>query len=215
MSLPTLPKPEAIIFDWDDTLVRSDHTIFRIFKETLEEFDVTVSEENLHKYGHLSAKDSFPIYFGPKLWPKAYEFFKNRFDAVHLDEVKPLEGAEELLKHLTELGLALFIVSNKRGPTLRKEVAHFGWDPYFGKIVGAGDAAQDKPQRDVVDLVLKGSEIVPSPHVWFVGDTFIDWSCGKNVGLTSLAIFKNPLNIQGFSDVPFVADYHQLKKMLS
>ena len=46
-----------------------------------------------------------------------------------------------LLQALSDSGVYLGVVSNKTGRFLRAELAALGWDHYFGKLVGAGDAA--------------------------------------------------------------------------
>src|SRR5208282_3945389 len=71
---------------------------------------------------------------------------------------------------------------NKPGPVLRSEVAHLGWTPLFGAIVGAGDTHIDKPHRAPVELALRPSGIPPGPDVWFVGDTAIDMECALGAG---------------------------------
>ena len=65
---------------------------------------------------------------------------------------------------------------------MRRRREHLGWDRYFGRMVGAGDAARDKPADDPVALALDGSGIRPGDDVWFVGDTDIDIDCAHNAG---------------------------------
>jgi phosphoglycolate phosphatase len=40
---------------------------------------------------------------------------------------------------------------------LRREAAALDWERYFARLVGAQDAAADKPDRAAVDLALAGS----------------------------------------------------------
>ena len=47
------------------------------------------------------------------------------------------------------------VVSNKAGRYLRAEVAHLGWAAHFGAVVGAGDAAADKPDPAPIHLALQ------------------------------------------------------------
>ncbi len=61
---------------------------------------------------------------------------------------------------------------------------HLGWQPYFAQLVGADDAARDKPHPDPVHLALEGSNIQPGEHVWFIGDTVIDLECAQNTQCT-------------------------------
>ncbi|MFN7095475.1 MAG: HAD hydrolase-like protein, partial [Burkholderiales bacterium] len=37
-----------------------------------------------------------------------------------------------------------------------------------------------------IDLALKGSSIIPSQEVWFVGDSLTDMECAYNAGCTAI-----------------------------
>ena len=135
----------AIIFDWDNTLIDSWHAILDAQNHTLIAFGLepwTLEETRQRVRG--SMRESFPALFGAR-WREAGEVFYRRFTERHMQTLQPLPGAAALLEELHGSGLYLAVVSNKKGDYLRKEAAHLGWDRYFGRIVGAFDAARDKP----------------------------------------------------------------------
>ncbi|MDP6927452.1 MAG: HAD family hydrolase, partial [Rhodospirillales bacterium] len=82
----------------------------------------------------------------------------------------------------------------------RAEVAYLGWDNFFTAIVGAGDAAQDKPEPDPIYLCLNGSGINSNesgwPHIWFVGDAPSDLECANKAGVTSVLLCKKPYPVE-------------------
>jgi phosphoglycolate phosphatase len=80
------------------------------------------------------------------------------------------------------------VVSNKTGELLRREVARLGWSALFGSVVGAGDAAADKPASEPVHLALAPSGVTPGEAVWFVGDTAVDMECARNSGCTAVLL---------------------------
>src|SRR5262249_43035417 len=124
--------------------------------------------------------------FGDR-WKEAEKIFYASFEAIHLAHLRPLNGAEDLLKHLSQdLGLYVAVVSNKRGPFLRKEAEHLGWTRYFNKLAGAGDATKDKPAIEHVHLAL--GDRAPGPETWFAGDADIDLICGRNAGCTPVLV---------------------------
>ncbi|MFT5702653.1 MAG: phosphoglycolate phosphatase [Rickettsiales bacterium] len=140
------------------------------------------SEEAVKKGIHKSADDLFPELFGD-VWQEAREFFKKSYRSQHLQKVKFLPEAVDLIDFLYNKNILLFVVSNKTGEALRIEASHLKIDNKFFSIVGAGDAAFDKPHKAPVDLVLKGSNIDPQKDlVWFVGDTMTDIWCAINSG---------------------------------
>jgi phosphoglycolate phosphatase len=175
-------RPQAIIFDWDNTLIDSWYAILDAQNHTLTTFGLepwTLEETRERVRG--SMRDSFPALFGAR-WREAGEVFYRRFTERHMQTLQPLPGAAALLEELHGNGLYLAIVSNKKGDYLRKEAAHLGWDRFFGRIVGAFDAPRDKPAVDPVHLALAGSGIQPGNAVWFAGDADIDLECALNAG---------------------------------
>jgi phosphoglycolate phosphatase len=109
-----------------------------------------------------------------------------------MELLEALPGAEALLAALAERGIYQGVVSNKRGPFLRKEADHLDWNRFFGRVVGAGDAARDKPAPEPVLMALEGGPVPPGSDVWFVGDTDIDMICARDSGCVPLLIRAEP-----------------------
>jgi len=185
----TLPRPKAILFDWDNTLVDSWAVIHHAMTATFEAMGQRpwTLEETRQKV-RKSARDSFPELFGARAEEAAAVFYRT-YEADHLDQLRALPGAAEMLRDLTGTARVLLgVVSNKRGHLLRLEAATLGWDAYFGPLVGATDAVKDKPAPEVVDFALEGTGLAAGPEVWFVGDTDIDLLCAHNSGCTAVLI---------------------------
>ncbi len=178
----SLTRPRAVLLDWDNTLVDSFPVIHAAFNDTLRAMGRVewTFEETCLRVAH-SMRDTFPELFGDR-WREASEVFYARYAARHLDLVQPLPGAARLLDALGASGAYLGVVSNKNGEYLRREVAHLGWAAHFGRVVGAQDAAEDKPSPAPVLLALAGSGIEPGVEVWFVGDNPIDVACARAAG---------------------------------
>jgi phosphoglycolate phosphatase len=80
------------------------------------------------------------------------------------------------------------VVSNKTGKFLRAEVAHLGWEAYFGAVVGAGDAAADKPDPAPIHLALDRLGAVAGRSVWYLGDTALDMQAARAAGVTAVLV---------------------------
>ncbi len=197
-----LTPPKAILFDWDNTLVDSWAIILDSLNHTLSAFGKpTWTMAQTQGRVRKSLRDSFPTLFGDE-WKQAADVFYARFDEIHLARLTPLDGAEEMLADLAGRGVYLGVVSNKRGEYLRKESNHLGWDRHFSSLVGATDAANDKPARDPVDLALSESSHKEGPEVWFVGDADIDMECAVNAGLTPVLLRAQAPKEAEFKDYP-------------
>lgn len=188
-SMNNISLPRALIFDWDNTLVDSWEAIGAAMNALRGEFDMpqwTLDEVKANCT--RAARDSFPEWFG-KDWKKAYDIYYDHFDRVRRSaKIATLLGAEELLRHLKTTGIPAFVVSNKHGEYLRMEAKQLGWSELFVAIVGAQDAARDKPSREPVDLALDKTGIKAHEHVWFVGDSEVDMICARNSGCTPVLI---------------------------
>ncbi|MBT3765439.1 MAG: HAD family hydrolase [Rhodospirillaceae bacterium] len=199
-----LPKerPTAIIFDWDNTLIDSWTTIHQALSATFTAYDLTPwALDETRVRVQKSMRDSFPALFGDR-WEEAGEYFYEQYDAIHIKTLTPLADVETTLGGLVEQGIYLAVVSNKKGHYLRKEATHLGWNKFFGQIVGALDADQDKPAVEPVTMALNGSGIETGTHVWFAGDSNIDMECAKNASCVPVLVREKEPEPFEFKDHP-------------
>jgi len=182
VSSPRVTRPQAILFDWDNTLVDSWATIHEALNFLMAAIDKPLwTIDETRERVRLSLREAFPRIFGEH-WEEARDIYLDRFRAIHLERLTALPEREELLAKLSGEGIFLAVVSNKTGSILRREADHIGWSALFGSIVGAGDAPLDKPDAAPVRLALEPSGIEPGETVWLVGDTGIDMECAHNAG---------------------------------
>lgn len=188
MSEAPLSTPKAILFDWDNTLVDTWPCISRAINITLVAMGQkpwTPDQIKIRVAGSL--RDTFPALFGDR-WEEAREIFYKAFAEVHLEMLVTTNGAEAMLREAKAAGIYLGVVSNKTGKYLREEADHLGWTGLFGRLVGAQDAARDKPAADPIHLALEPSGIKAGPDVWFVGDAPIDVECGVGAGCRTVFV---------------------------
>lgn len=191
-AIAALPRPQAVVFDWDNTLVDTWPCIHLALTQTLEAMGQTPwsFEETKARVGR-SMREAFPQVFGDR-WLEAKEVFFRSFQAVHLDMLAVAPGAPALLADLAARGLPMAVVSNKTGGFLRTEAEALGWTRHFHALVGAGDAPRDKPAADPVHLALAGTGIAAGPEVWMVGDSWVDVGCARAAGCQPILIGPPP-----------------------
>ena len=117
-----LRKPDAIIYDWDNTLVDTWPLIKNAINATMrslnrEEWSLEKVRDSVHK----SMRESFPEIFGNE-WEKAGEIYKKAYQDINIAQISLLKNSFELLNFVKSLNITQFLVSNKIGTTLRKEV---------------------------------------------------------------------------------------------
>jgi phosphoglycolate phosphatase len=200
-----LARPRAILFDWDNTLVDSWATIYEALNAVMSAMQKPLwSLQETKERVRLSLRDSFPLHFGDR-WEEARQIYLDAFRTIHLDRLRPLPGRVELLRGLSAQGFFLGVVSNKTGALLRCEAERIGWSELFGSVVGAGDAAVDKPDAAPVKLALKPSGIMTGEAVWLVGDTGVDMECAHNSGCVPVLLGNHMTENEFFYCAPRLA----------
>lgn len=194
-----IAAPRAILYDWDNTLVDSWGIITAAVNHTLTTFGLEPwTAVDARARIRKSLRDSFPALFGDR-WTDARDCYYAYFAAHHLDHLRPMPGAEELLRDMAARGVYQAVVSNKAGHFLRAEADALGWTGWFGRLVGAQDAPFDKPHCAPVHLALEPAGLAAGPDVWFVGDTDIDMECAHAAGLVPVLVGLS----EGDGDMPF------------
>jgi phosphoglycolate phosphatase len=206
-------KPKAIVFDWDNTLVDTFPTIHAALNAAQIAMGVEPwTLEEAHIKVRQSVRDVFPVMFGDR-WEEARAIFYRTFEQVHLRELRPLPGADELLIHLRSAGVTLTVVSNKTAGFLRREADHLGWSSRFHRVIGATDAVRDKPAADPVHLSLQGAGVSAGPEVWFAGDTDIDLECAHHAGCLPVLVRRQTPQAGEFAAFPPALHVHDLTEL--
>lgn len=218
----SLTRPVAVIFDWDNTLVNTWPIIHDALNATFRDmgtplWDISETKARVRK----SMRDSFPEIFGEE-WEKAGELYQRHYRSSHLNKLEALPMAPDVLREVRGMGLYSVVVSNKKGPNLREEVSHIGWNSYFDAVVGAHDADRDKPHPDPVHLAFENSPVKPGSDVWFIGDSEIDLECAMNTGCTGVLYGESArehpdysqTHYQGFPYHAHVYDHAQTLELL-
>jgi phosphoglycolate phosphatase len=194
-------RPRALLFDWDNTLVDTWDTIHHALVVTFTAMGRepwTLAETKLKVARSL--RDAFPVLFGDR-WEEARKLYLDSFVAVHLERLKAMGGAQAMLEALAADGFYLGVVSNKTGNILRREAEHLRWTRHFKRLVGAGDAALDKPHTAPVLLALDASGIGVG-EAWYVGDTALDMECAQNAGCLGVLVGARAIEEESFAQFP-------------
>lgn len=211
--MKNISTPQAILFDWDNTLVNTWPLIHAALNMTLRRMGhAEWSARRVREDVKQSMRDSFPAMFGDR-WKEAADYYQASYRAIHLQQLMPLPQVAAMLAAIPRQQVFVGVVSNKQGSTLREEIEHLGWQCYFDVAVGAGDATRDKPHADPVLLALKDTGIEPAAHVWFVGDTGVDLQVAQTTGCTPVLFGEFVTDGKTHDGFPFAAhirDHAQL-----
>jgi phosphoglycolate phosphatase len=179
-------RPTVLLYDWDNTLVDGWAGIAAALNAVFTVFEMphwTAADTRARV--RVSLGESFPAMFGDR-WTEARDIFYVALASQHLNHVRPMQGAAEALT--AGRAWPQGVVSNKSGKFLRAEVAHLGWEAHFGAVIGAGDAAADKPDPAPIHLALGRLGATADRSVWYLGDTALDMQTARAAGVTAVLI---------------------------
>jgi len=191
MTLAQLPKPVAVLYDWDGFKVDSLRRVHDVHLDVLREFgmpeiDFATTIEMTAHGPHASR-----IILG--LEDDEADRFMNRFKEIYFKfspDFQLMPGAVEFFaSHPPSLPIG--VVSNKDGAMLRAEIAHLGWANRISAVVGVGEAPRNKPAPDAPLFALQHMGVAPSKNVWFGGDTAGDIACAQAAGLTAILVTEH------------------------
>lgn len=182
-----MKPPAAILWDWDNTLVDGWAAIESGLAATFRAFGMPVWDRvQVLANVRGSLRDTFPGMFGAE-WERARDIFYAEVKACHLGVVASMPGAAAALTAAGRVA-PQGVVSNKQGPLLRAEAVHLGWAGHFGALVGAGDAAADKPDPAPMAMALDAMGVTSSPAIWYVGDTALDMQAARRAGFVAVLL---------------------------
>lgn len=172
-------KPRLIILDWDGTVVDSFHDTMQAMNAALVATGHDPWDEATAKR-YIGQPDDvlFPKIFGDRA-DEALAIYQRELSRLRAEDHAPtlLPGAEDVVKFLGSRqqrgDFHLAIVSNKPGELLRKEVDRLGMKDCFNAIIGAGDAAKNKPDIAAFDKLMETypadkKNHVPMKYWWLV-----------------------------------------------
>lgn len=170
-----LKKPDAILFDWDGTLIDSLPALHSYYNHVLGLYGLPLlTMDDAKKNIRKSAREVFPDIFGNQA-DEALDHYFAYVRKTHLSHLREIVGATDFIHTLYDFKIPMGVVSNKRDEFLQREVALMPWGDKISLSMGAGIAVHDKPAPDPLLLAAQklGLDAV-AHHIWYVGDTETD-----------------------------------------
>jgi putative hydrolase of the HAD superfamily len=188
-------RPQAVLFDLDDTLITDGGLSEKIWREVCREFATqagTAGEDELysainrtsgtywsdpetHRRGRLdlnaARREVVGLAFrslGLPVSPLSdciAEAFSDKKDRA----ISLVAGAVDILKAMKEGGLPLALLTNGASDTQRSKIERFKLAPFFDCILIEGEFGTGKPDERVFRAALEKLN-TPASAAWMVGD---------------------------------------------
>jgi len=177
----------GIVLDLDGTLVDSNYLHVEAFARALLEVNQSVPRAVLHKQIGKGADQFLPDLVGGRQ-------LAEQVDARHKELYRPmsgfaypLPGARELLAHLCDMGLQVWLGSSAQPDEAEQHLDALGAGGRLTGTVMASEANASKPAPDIFEAVLARSGL-PADQTIVLGDTIWDVESAAGAGLRTIGL---------------------------
>jgi pyrophosphatase PpaX len=180
-------KFSAAIFDLDGTLSDSVPCILHCSRLVHEAMGLDWDEAEQRSYIGLPLKDAVPLFCPPERMDEYLSRVKEMNTIWLPDLLQAFTGIPELLAELRAAGTAVGIATSRQYYGTEISCKSIGIWPYLQTIVAADQVKEHKPAAEPALKALAALGVAPAEAV-FIGDTPVDVGCGKNAGLSTIAV---------------------------
>jgi phosphoglycolate phosphatase len=180
-----MPRPRAIVFDLDGTLVDSLPDIIGAFRDAFVEHGLAApSEAEVRDHVGLPLETMYAAFAPAEHVAALSASYRRIYPLRFTRHSRPYPGVPEALATLRERGFRLAVATTKRSEMAARLVAALGMTDALDVVQGT-DGFPHKPAPDVVHRALAALD---ADGVWMVGDTVHDIEAGRAAGLATYAV---------------------------
>lgn len=193
------------IFDLDGTLMNTIPAISYFGNEALKKFGFPEITPDRYKLLVGNGRDLLIHRMLQEFDADTNENYENvgkaydtAYEADPLYKTAPYDGILDLLDSLKENDLTLAVLSNKPD-NVTQDVVRLFFGDRFDVIAGQKAGVPVKPDPAGVYLILEELGI-KAEESFFIGDTYVDISTGKNAGIESIGVlwgFRDRTELKG------------------
>ncbi len=188
-----LPRPAAVLFDLDGTLVDSVADLTVSANATLAEYGLpALGEKEVASYigdgaRRLLERCLHSVGADADV-SEALRSFRQHYLGQCTTLTRPYPGVEGGLSRMEDAARA--IVTNKPQPMADRIADALELRPHLGAVVGARPRVPVKPEARLLEIALHelGMEDFSPSRIWMVGDSRNDVLAGRRLGLTTIAV---------------------------
>ncbi len=185
------PPIEAVVFDWDGTLVDSKRALVASFQETTAEVlgePFPTAHEDIERMVQIRGQEAFAEIAGGDR--ELYERIEEVFHRVYVAQqttIQPFPGALETLARLRGAGHRLGVATSKARKRLDLEAERTGIGALLDVSVSGDEVAVAKPDPEQVVAAIAALGVDPA-RTLYVGDGPNDVLAGRGAGAITVAV---------------------------
>jgi HAD superfamily hydrolase (TIGR01509 family) len=182
---------DAVIFDWDGTLMDSKSAILASYHEVTKELlgePFPVEDSDVDHIIQLRAQEAFPIIAkgDPELTEKIAAGFHEAY-AEHQQRTQPFDGTLETLRELKSRGIKIGIATSKARKRMNLDGERTGINDLVDFAITGDDVNAAKPAPEPVAKAIEGLGVEPG-RALYVGDGPNDVLSGQGAGAITVGV---------------------------
>jgi len=184
-----LKQYDAVIFDWDGTIMDSTHSIVSAIQKACTDMGQPVPSRDQARWVIGLSLDSALYHIAPNLPADQLSDFVGRYKHHFFQEDQTLtlfDGIRPLLGELREQRVKLAVATGKGRAGLDRVLQASALDAYFS-MTRCADESRGKPNPDMLFDIMNSLALDPE-RVLMVGDTTHDIHMAHNAGVDSVAV---------------------------
>ncbi len=183
-------KIEAVLFDFDGTIMDTNDIILRSWRHLFKEIRGEDPDESM-----LLATFGEPLeltmrnFFGDDeaALKRNIAVYRNFQEESFEKDIKLFPGIYDVLIKLRGMGYRTALVTSRLSHTTRIGIEKFKLNMLFDTVVTADDCRSHKPDPEPVNIALERLGLLPEQAV-MVGDTRVDIECAYRAGVGSVLV---------------------------
>lgn len=184
-----MKKYEAIVFDFDGTIIDSQRGIARAFQQALATKNIEESIEVIQGLiGPPLTQTIIDKYgFTEEERDRAMKIHMTYYETEGLYESRIYDGVKEMFQAIKDKRIPLLIATNKPQDFAEKQLEHYGLDEYVDQLRGNDRAQKRGTKKMFIKEVLDEAKVSPEKAL-MVGDRDADLLPAKELGMDTAGV---------------------------
>jgi len=224
-----MTKLRGVLLDVDGTLIDSNDAHANAWMDVFREFGFDSDFLRIRPMIGMGGDKLLPSITGldheSELAQRIVARRQEIFNQTYLPTLAAFPGAHELLARFKQEGLSLIVATSANREELNRLLDQAGLEELVDKKTSSSDAAESKPDPDIVQAALKRGRLAPDEAI-MLGDTPYDVEAAGRAGVRTvalrcggwpdrslggaIAIFDDARDLLGvFDESPFIATHKE------
>lgn len=212
---PSLPRPSAVLWDMDGTLIDQTAAIVRCYTDVIVGMGLPKPDPNAIRRslgGPLAS--TMAIFIQEDQIEDATVRFRKRFPEIMFEGLIILPGSHELIAAFKAANIPQAIFTNKHGETARQVSEHTGFAEYIPICIGNKDTEWHKPKAELTNYVLNQINC-SAEGACMIGDSPTDIETAHNAGLACYCVSTGAHSVDELREAGAEATFTSLDELNS